>query len=78
MSKEDEIEIDGSIIEVFPAGFFLVQPDAEGPSKNLGSIHAHLAGKLRQNKIRVVLGDRVTLAMSPYDLTKGRIVFRHK
>jgi translation initiation factor IF-1 len=41
-------------------------------------VQAHLAGKLRRFRIRVVLGDRVTVAVSPYDLTKGRIVFRHK
>jgi translation initiation factor IF-1 len=41
-------------------------------------VHAHLAGKLRRFHIRVVLGDRVTVAVSPYDLSKGRIVFRHK
>lgn len=41
-------------------------------------VHAHLAGKLRRFRIRVVLGDRVTVAVSPYDLTKGRITFRHK
>ena len=74
MSKEDEIEIEGQIIEVFPSGKFLIQPSTEGSTP----VNGHLAGKLRQNKIRVVLGDRVTMALSPYDLTQGRITFRHK
>lgn len=72
MSGEDLIEMEGKITEVFPGGNFLVETD-----KGL-NVHAHLAGKLRRYRIRVVLGDRVTVAVSPYDLTKGRIVFRHK
>ncbi len=72
MSAEDLIEIEGEIIEVFPGGNFLVRTEANT------EVHAHLAGKLRRFHIRVVLGDRVTVAVSPYDLSKGRIVFRHK
>lgn len=72
MASDDLIEIEGTIKEVFPGGHFLVQTDADT------EVHAHLAGKLRRYRIRVVLGDRVTVAVSPYDLTKGRIVFRHK
>lgn len=72
MASDDLVEIDGVIKEVFPGGAFLVQTDAGS------AVHAHLAGKLRRYRIRVVLGDRVTVAVSPYDLTKGRIVFRHK
>lgn len=72
MASDDLIEIDGVIKEVFPGGAFLVETDAGS------SVHAHLAGKMRRYRIRVVLGDRVTVAVSPYDLTKGRIVFRHK
>ena len=72
MASDDLIEIDGIIEEVFPGGSFLVKTD-------IGTlVTAHLAGKLRQNKIRVVLGDRVRVAVTPYDLTKGRLVFRHK
>ena len=74
MSKEEEIEIEGQIVEVFPSGKFLIQPSTVGSTP----IDGHLAGKLRQNKIRVVLGDYVTVCLSPYDLTKGRITFRHK
>ena len=72
MANEDLIEIEGTIKEVFPGGNFLVETEAGSEVK------AHLAGKLRRFHIRVVLGDRVTVAVSPYDLTRGRIVFRHK
>jgi len=72
LASDDLIEIDGVIKEVFPGGNFLVETEAGT------EVHAHLAGKLRRFHIRVVLGDRVTVAVSPYDLTKGRIVFRHK
>ncbi len=72
MAAEDLIEIEGVIKEVFPGGNFLVETEAGT------DVHAHLAGKLRRFHIRVVLGDRVTVAVSPYDLSKGRIVFRHK
>ncbi len=72
MASDDLIEIEGMIKEVFPGGHFLVQTEAGS------EVHAHLAGKLRRYRIRVVLGDRVTVAVSPYDLSKGRIVFRHK
>lgn len=72
MASDDLIEIDGVIKEVFPSGGFLVETEAGT------NVHAHLAGKLRKHRIRVVLGDRVTVAVSPYDLTRGRITFRHK
>jgi translation initiation factor IF-1 len=72
LASDDLIEIDGVIAEVFPGGSFLVKTDAGT------EVHAHLAGKLRRFRIRVVLGDRVTVAVTPYELTKGRITFRHK
>ena len=72
LASDDLIEIDGEITEVFPGGHFLVRTEAGT------DVHAHLAGKLRRYRIRVVLGDRVTVAVSPYDLTKGRITFRHR
>ena len=65
-------DCDDAVPEVFPGGTFKVKTEAGT------DVHAHLAGKLRRFRIRVVLGDRVTVAVSPYDLTKGRIVFRHK
>jgi translation initiation factor IF-1 len=72
MSKEDSIEVTGVVIEKLPDGKFSVQLDQDR------LVLAHLAGKLRQNRIRVLAGDRVTLELSPYDLTKGRITYRHK
>ena len=72
MANEDLIEIEGTVKEVFPGGNFLVQTEAGS------EVHAHLAGKLRRFHIRVVLGDRVTVAVSPYDLNRGRITFRVK
>jgi translation initiation factor IF-1 len=74
MSKEDCIELTGTVVEKFPSGLFSVQLDQDENKLILG----HLAGKLRRNRIRVLAGDRVTLEMSPYDLTKGRITYRHK
>jgi len=72
MSKEDCIEVTGTVVEKFPSGQFSVHLDQER------MVLAHLAGRLRRNRIRVLAGDRVTLEMSPYDLTKGRITYRHK
>ena len=72
MSKEDSIEVTGTVVEKFPSGLFSVQLDQER------TVLAHLAGKLRRNRIRVLAGDRVTIEMSPYDLEKGRLIFRHK
>jgi translation initiation factor IF-1 len=72
MSKEDCTEVTGTVVEKFPSGLFSVKLDQERV------VLAHLAGKLRRNRIRVLAGDRVTIEMSPYDLTKGRIVYRHK
>lgn len=72
MSKEDCIELMGTVVEKFPSGLFSVQLEEDRV------ILAHLAGKLRRNRIRVLAGDKVTIEMSPYDLTKGRITYRHK
>ena len=72
MSKEDSIEVTGTVVEKFPSGLFSVQLDQDR------TVLAHLAGKLRRNRIRVLAGDRVTMELSPYDLTKGRITYRHK
>jgi translation initiation factor IF-1 len=74
MSKEDCIEVTGTVVEKFPSGLFSVQLDQDQEK----TILAHLAGKLRRNRIRVLAGDRVTMELSPYDLTKGRITYRHK
>ncbi len=72
MSKEDFLEFDGVITELLPEGRFRVKLDNEH------LILAHTAGRMRRNRIRSLVGDRVTVEMTPYDLTKGRIIFRHK
>lgn len=72
MSAQDNIEVEGTITEVLSGGKFRVLAD------NSQEVLAHLSGKMRQNKIRVILGDRVSLEVSPYDLTRGRITRRRK
>lgn len=69
-AKQDVIEIKGAIEELLPAGTFRVKLE----SGQL--IIAHLSGKMRLNKIRLGIGDKVKVEMTPYDLTKGRIIFR--
>ncbi len=69
---EDKIRVDGTIVEALPGTQFKVELD------NGHEILAYLAGKMRKYYIRVLLGDRVTIEMSPYDMTRGRIVYRHK
>ncbi len=69
---EDKIRIDGTIIEALPGTQFKVELD------NGHEIIAYLSGKMRKYYIRVLLGDRVTIEMSPYDMARGRIVYRHK
>ncbi|MCB9795500.1 MAG: translation initiation factor IF-1 [Alphaproteobacteria bacterium] len=78
MASDDLIELEGRVIEVYPGGKFLVEAEQDMEEGKKLQIQAHLAGKLRRFRIRVVLGDRVTVAVSPYDLSKGRITFRHK
>lgn len=72
MSKEDVIQFQGTIIEVLPNAMFRVQLE------NGHIILAHTSGRMRKNRIRVLMGDQVTVEMTPYDLTKGRVVFRQK
>ncbi len=72
MSKDDAIEVQGKVIEALPNALFTVE--VEGGHKIL----AHLSGKLRIHYIKIVPGDRVTVELSPYDLTKGRITYRLK
>lgn len=72
MSKQDVIEIEGTVKEALPnAQFVVVLPNGH-------TINAHISGKLRMNFIRILPGDKVTIEMSPYDLTKGRITWRSK
>lgn len=72
MSKEDVIEIEGTVVESLPNAQFRVE------LPNGHQILAHISGKLRMNFIRILPGDKVTIEMSPYDLTKGRITWRSK
>jgi translation initiation factor IF-1 len=72
MSKEDLIEFNGTIVELLPNATFRVQLE------NGHMVLAHTSGRMRKNRIRVLAGDLVTVEMTPYDLTKGRITFRHK
>ena len=72
LSKEDSIEVMGKVVEKFKAGMFSVELDAGS------TVLAVMAGKLRRNRIKVMNGDRVTMELSPYDLTRGRITYRHK
>ena len=73
--KDDVIEFEGVIKEVYQGGHFLVEVESGDKTFN---VKAHLAGRLRRFRIRVVLGDRVKVEVSTYDLTKGRITFRFK
>ena len=72
MAKDDVIELPGVISEVLPNTLFKVRLE------NGHEITAHMSGKMRKFNIRVLAGDQVTVEMTPYDLTKGRISFRHK
>jgi translation initiation factor IF-1 len=70
--SEEKIQIEGTVVEALPGTQFRVELD------NGHEIIAYLSGKMRKYYIRVLLGDRVTVEMSPYDLSRGRITFRHK
>jgi translation initiation factor IF-1 len=74
MAKEDLIKLSGIVDEVLPNAMFKVVLDNEQQTK----IIATIGGKLRQNNIRILLGDRVDVEMSPYDLSRGRVVYRSK
>ena len=70
--KEDAIEVMATVIEPLPNAMFRVQLD------NKHQVLAHISGKMRKNFIRILAGDRVAVELSPYDLTRGRIVYRYK
>ena len=72
MSKDDVIEVEGTVVEKLPNAFFKVELE------NGHQILATVSGKIRKNYIRILAGDRVTVEMSPYDLTRGRITYRFK
>jgi translation initiation factor IF-1 len=72
MAKEEMLEMDGKVLEVLPNTNFRVELE------NGASVLAYAGGRVRQNRIRILAGDRVRLEISPYDITRGRINYRHK
>lgn len=72
MSKEELIEVEGTVLEALPNAIFRVELE------NGHEVLAHISGKLRMNYIRILAGDTVTVELSPYDLTRGRITWRKK
>ena len=72
MSKEDAIEVEGKVVEPLPNAMFKVELE------NKHQVLAHISGKMRKNFIRILPGDKVLVELSPYDLTRGRIIYRYK
>ena len=72
MAKEDVIEVEGKVVDTLPNAMFKVELE------NGATILAHVSGKIRMHYIRILPGDRVTVELSPYDLTRGRITYRFK
>ena len=72
MAKQDVMELEGIVVDTLPNAQFKVKLE------NGHEVIAHVSGKIRMHYIRILTGDRVTLEISPYDLTRGRITFRHK
>lgn len=72
MAKEEHLEMQGTVMETLPNTMFRVELE------NGHIVTAHISGKMRKNYIRILRGDKVTVEMTPYDLSKGRIIFRNK
>ncbi len=72
MAKEEKVEFEGEVVEALPNAMFTVELE------NGHNVLGHLGGKMRKNFIRVLPGDQVVVELSPYDLTRGRITFRHR
>ena len=72
MAKEEQIEMEGTVIDALPNTMFRVQLD------NGHIVLAHISGKMRKHYIKILTGDQVTVQVTPYDLSKGRIIFRNK
>jgi len=72
MSKEEAIEMEGTVTETLPNTHFRVELE------NGHVVIAHISGRMRKNYIRILMGDRVTVQLTPYDLSKGRIIFRNR
>ena len=73
MSKEEAIEVTATVLETLPNAMFKIAVD-----DNQHEVLAHISGKMRMNFIKILVGDKVTVELSPYDLTKGRITYRYK
>jgi len=73
MAKEEPLEFRGKVLKILPGGKFQIELDESGHI-----VEGTLSGKMRTNNIKVILYDEVTVEMTPYDLTKGRVTFRHK
>ena len=72
MAKEEVIAVEGTVVETLPNAMFRVELD------NGHRVLAHISGKMRMHYIKILVGDKVTVELSPYDLTKGRITYRYK
>ena len=73
MSKDDYFEVEGEVLTALPSALFKVKLDMDGRE-----LLCNISGKIRKNSINILPGDKVTVAISPYDISKGRIVYRHK
>jgi translation initiation factor IF-1 len=78
MPRENPIEAEGTVVETLPNALFRVELDAAGPEARKHVVLAHASGKVRRGLIRILSGDRVKVELSPYDLNRGRIVWRYK
>lgn len=76
MAKEDPIQMEAVVLKALPNAMFLVQAELAGAGKH--EVLAHVSGRMRKNFIRILPGDRVTVELSPYDLKRGRIIYRQK
>jgi translation initiation factor IF-1 len=76
LAKEDPIQMEAVVLKALPNAMFLVQAELAGAGKH--EVLAHVSGRMRKNFIRILPGDRVTVELSPYDLKRGRIIYRQK
>jgi translation initiation factor IF-1 len=76
MAKSDMINYEGKVVELLPGARFIVEITLG--NGNIANIRCYLSGKIRTNNINILLGDRVNIEMSPYDMTQGRITYRNK
>ena len=78
MAKTDYVEFQGEVVDIYPGGKFAVVLETESGKRSDNQILAHISGKMRLNKINILVNDKVTVEVSPYDVTQGRITYRHK